>query len=124
MHHESFKRLLEDCLEASSHCSSACLREDESYVLTRCSKLNHTAAIACNLALKTMGAGTELLSKVWRLCIETCTNCAEECKKFTHIEHCNQAAANCRKIVEQCRLYLATVPDDYNAITTERYELY
>ena len=125
MNHESLKQLLEECLEASAHCSRACLLEEDSYVLTRCSKLNHTAVIICKLVTKAMGSSTELLTQVCRLCIEICTTCAEECEKFTQLEHCNRSAIACRNIVAECRLYLATVSCEYYAKeTNERYELY
>ena len=125
MNHESLKYMVEECLEASSHCSRACLLEKESYLLARCAKLNHTAVIICKLVTKAMGSSTELLTQVCRLCIEICTTCAEECEKFTQLEHCNRSAIACRNVVAECRLYLATVSCEYYAKeTNERYELY
>lgn len=125
MNHESFKRTLEACMEACARCSSACAREDESYFLIRCRKLNHTAVVICTLVLKAMTGNSVLLSQVCRLCIEICSTCAEECEKFSHLEHCNISAAACRKSIAECRVYLAIKPEEYHiALTQEQYEFH
>lgn len=125
MNYESFKRLLEDCTEASSLCSRACLEDDENYFLVRCAKLNHSSVIVSKLAIKALLCRTELLSQVCRLCIEIFTTCAEECEKFTHLDHCTQSAAACRKSIAECRLYLATQSVEYSTANTNTYhELY
>lgn len=119
---ESFKRLLEACVEASSRCSSACALEDESYILTRCRKLNHTAFVACTLVLKAMPGSSVLLLQVCRLCIEICTTCAEECEKFSHLENCRESAVACRETVAACCEHLALSSDeDCSSITNQRY---
>ena len=125
MNDESFKGLLQDCMEATSRCSRACLGEDESHFLIRCAKLNHTSAIISKLAMKAITARSELLSQVCRLCIEIFTTCAEECEKFTHLEYCTQSAAVCRKSIAECRLYLATLPVEHSTPKTNtHHELY
>ncbi|MEJ8841911.1 hypothetical protein WG954_05900 [Lacibacter sp. H375] len=111
MNYESFKRLLQDCMDASSRCSSACL-EQENHFLTRCAKLNQSCVIVSKVAMKAMVCRTELLAQVYRLCIEIYTTCAEECEKFIHLEHCKQSADACRKSIAECRSYLATVTED------------
>jgi hypothetical protein len=125
MNYETFKRLLEDCMEASSRCSRACLSEEENHFLVRCAKLNHSSVIVSKLAMKAITCRTELFSQVCRLCVEIFTTCAEECEKFTHLDYCTQSAAACRKSIAECRLYLDTTSDDYRtAKTNTYYELY
>jgi Domain of Unknown Function (DUF326) len=92
--------------------------EDESYFLTRCRKLNHTAFVACTLVLKAMPSSKVLLSQVCRLCIEICTTCAEECDKFSHFKYCRESAAACREAVAACVAYLATLTDEHSTNTS------
>ena len=106
MSHEKFKSCIEKCFDCAvmcNHCANACLSEKEVAVLTECIRLNHECAEICLFAVDAMSRGSEFSDKICRLCAEICDECARECGKHDHMEHCRKCAEACRACADDCR---------------------
>lgn len=105
--HKSFQ----NCIAAYSACAIECnycasanldLKEVENKLLSHCTRLLHDCAAVCVLAMETMAGGTEFVRQISQLCHEICQACADECEKYSYMEHCKRCAEVCRRCAMEC----------------------
>ena len=105
MSHEQNKGLIDaltSCVAECNHCTAACLEEKDVKMLARCIKLDIDCAEICNLAISFVSRGSEHAEHVLHECAEICNECAKECEKHSHMEHCKRCAEICRACAEAC----------------------
>jgi hypothetical protein len=106
MSHEKFQSCIDECNSCAvecRHCAVSCLGEKDVEMLTRCIKLNYDCSSICLLAIELMAGGSEFAKKFCVLCADVCDECAAECEKHSHMEHCKKCAEACRKCAIACR---------------------
>jgi hypothetical protein len=106
MSHEKNRALLEalhKCAEECSHCTAACLEEEDVKMLARCIRLNMDCAEICSLAISFVSRGSEHAQHLLDECADICFACAEECRKHQHMEHCKRCAEVCTACAEACQ---------------------
>ena len=105
MSHEKNKALIEtlyNCATECSHCAMACLDEQDVKMLATCIKLNIDCADICRLTASLLSRGSDYGTHLLEECAEVCDACAEECEKYSHLEHCKKCAEVCRHCAEEC----------------------
>ncbi len=95
--------LLNDCARVCHHCAVACLNEKEVGMLTRCIRLDLDCAAICRTAAGFLERGSENADAVLSACAAICEQCADECEKHSHMEHCQVCAYMCRQCAEACQ---------------------
>lgn len=96
-------RSLWECATMCEHCTTACLEETEVKMLAQCIRLNTDCADICRLTATLLARGSEHGHHIMMECIEICEACAEECEKFSQLQHCAECAEMCRQCAELCR---------------------
>lgn len=102
MEHQDLISELYQCAAACNNCYEACLQEEDVAKLERCMKLDKECYEVCHLTAHTLERGSEHADLFLDLCIRICNDCAEECEKHAHHEHCRKCAEACRKCVQKC----------------------
>lgn len=107
MHQENQQliHVINTCITECNHCATACLKEDDVKMLTRCIQLDLDCAAICNLAVNLISRDSEHAGLVIEECISICNACADECEKHRKMEHCKRCADICRKCADACRNY-------------------
>lgn len=95
--------LLAGCAAACNHCASSCLGEKDVQMLTMCIRLDLDCAQICATAASFVARGSLHAKHLLKECAEICLQCAEECEKHTHMEHCKHCAETCRRCAEACK---------------------
>lgn len=72
-------------------------------MMTACIKLDLDCAQICTLSANFMARGSAHIQHVLRECAEICEQCAAECEKHQHMEHCRRCAETCRTCAGACR---------------------
>lgn len=98
----SLLSLLAECAAACYHCANSCLGEKDVQMMTACIKLDMDCAQICTTAAGFVSRGSAHASHILKECAEICTQCAQECEKHTHMEHCRHCAEICRRCAEAC----------------------
>lgn len=93
---------LNNCATECSHCAMACLEEYDVSTLTKCIKANIDCADICRLTASLLSRGSEHGIHLLKECVEVCDACAEECEKYSDMEHCKKCAEVCRHCAEEC----------------------
>lgn len=94
--------ILGDCLRACQQCAVACLGEKDAHLMEECVRLDLDCAEACGLALSFLNRQSPNLEEACDFCSAICEECAEECAKHQHMEHCRLCADACRRCAEAC----------------------
>ena len=92
-----------DCFEACEFCATSDLREQDVKSMARCIQLNRDCANICSIASQFMSRDSEYSKKICAICADVCDECAQECEKYTDMEHCKLCAQACRRCAEECR---------------------
>lgn len=100
--HQKTIQLLNHCVAECNHCITACLDEQNAQMLSKCIKLNIDCAQICSLTASLLARGSEHGEHLMKECAEVCDACAEECEKYSHLEHCKKCAEACRACAEEC----------------------
>jgi hypothetical protein len=95
-------RLLADCLSECNHCATSCLEEENVEELTNCIKLDLDCAQICGTAIAFLSRNSAHAEHILQECAEICDQCADECEKHSHMEHCKACAEICRRCAEAC----------------------
>lgn len=106
MSHEKFKNCIDvcyDCAIECKHCEISCLNEADVKMLARCIKLDSDCVAICNLTATMMAGESEFINEFLQLCAYACDDCASECEKHSHMEHCKKCAEACRRCADECR---------------------
>jgi hypothetical protein len=106
MAHQENKKVmeaLEKCAAECSHCATACLDEANIKMLTRCIRLDIDCSEICNLSSAFVARGSEHAKHLLAECADVCDDCARECDKHAHMDHCARCAQACRECAEACR---------------------
>ena len=90
------------CMEACNRCFDACLREENTDMLTDCIRTNRECADMCALMIKTIQSNSRYVSDLANVCSTICQDCAEECLKHSH-NHCQHCAEACTHCAKMCR---------------------
>lgn len=109
MSHEKHKEtidLLLECATECNHCASACLDEQDVKMLARCIKLDLDCAEICYLTASFLSRGSEHAEHLMKECAEICEDCAKECEKHQHMEHCKRCAEICHECAEACSQFV------------------
>jgi hypothetical protein len=104
MGYHEYQKCIDACLKSaaiSNHCASACLREDDVKMMTKCIQLDMECAILCYAAAQLMSIGSKHAKDLCKLCADICTACAAECSKHKN-EHCKECAEACKACAEEC----------------------
>jgi len=96
---------LAHCVATCNYCFDACLQESDVKMMVQCIKLDKECAEICGLAISQVASGSSFTGDVLRLCIKACEDCADECAKHHHLDHCAVCAEVCRKCADACRNY-------------------
>lgn len=96
------------CQAACNHCYDACLKEDDIDKMRECIRTDRDCADLCGLVLDFAHRDSHLFNEVVELCAKACDQCAEECEKHHHHDHCQACAEACRACAEACRAYIAS----------------
>lgn len=107
MRHKSFQRTiaaLSACAIECNYSASASLdlNKVETKMLSHSIRLQRDCAAVCDLAMQTLAGGTEFVRQITKLCHEICQVCAEECEKYSYMEHCKRCAEACRACAVEC----------------------
>jgi hypothetical protein len=78
------------------------LREQDVKMLERCIQLNRECASICYTASQIMSMDGEHAKQICSVCDDICNACAQECEKYTQMDHCQQCAQACRRCAEEC----------------------
>ena len=96
-----------DCAAICNSCADACVAEPMD--MAQCVRLCLDCSDVCNLAARTAmrrtGHHRNLIRSILAVCIEACTNCAEECARHDHA-HCRRCAQICQECAQSCRIAL------------------
>lgn len=106
MSHEKFKNCIDACYDCAilcKHCEVSCLNEEDVKMLARCIKLDSDCAAMCNMTALMMAGGSEFVNEFLQLCAFICDDCASECEKHMHMEHCKKCAEACKRCADECR---------------------
>lgn len=95
--------LLNKCAGACNFCSTACMNEKDVNNLLRCIRLDMDCAEICKSAAVLAERSSESLDIILPACAVICNQCAEECEKHHHMEHCRICAEVCRQCAQACR---------------------
>jgi hypothetical protein len=90
------------CMAACNHCASSCLQEKDADQLSYCVRLDMECAAICRASAELMTYGSQHANAICQICGELCLQCAEECEKHEHMDHCRQCALACRHCAEEC----------------------
>lgn len=104
-YHE-YRECIEACLQCAAvcnHCASSCLQEDDVKMMVRCIQMDMECAALCYAAAQVMSLGGDKARDLCVLCADACQACGEECKKHTHMQHCQECADACLRCAEICR---------------------
>lgn len=101
--HTTLLSLLAECAAACNHCASACLGEKEVHLMTACIRLDMDCAQICATTAAFVARGSNHASHLLKECAEICSQCAGECEKHSHMEHCKRCAEACRSCAEACK---------------------
>jgi hypothetical protein len=104
MENHQILKELNACATLCSICYSACLREEDVKMLSRCIRLDLECAEICQLSASFFARESGNTVKLLTLCADICLQCAEECEKHAH-EHCKKCAIVCRTCHEMCKEY-------------------
>ena len=110
MSHEKNQQLMDAlarCAAECSHCATACLKEPDPKKMERCIRLDLDCAEICELASGFIARGSEFSDAILSLCARICNECATECEKHSHMEHCQRCAEACRLCAEACETEVA-----------------
>jgi hypothetical protein len=84
------------------HCATACLKEQDVKMMSKCIELDMYCAEICRLAAHYMAKGSEYSKDICQLCARICDDCAAECGKHQN-EHCQRCSMACKKCADECR---------------------
>lgn len=93
---------LNRCAIECSHCAMACLDEEDVKMLKQCIKLDLDCAEVCRVTASLLSRGSEHGEHLLKECAEICIACADECAKYSHMEHCKRCAEECRHCADEC----------------------
>ena len=99
---QSLITVLNNCAAVCNHCITACLEEEDVKMLANCIKLDIDCAEICSLTAAFVVRGSAHASHLMAECADICNNCADECEKHSHMEHCKECADACRICAEAC----------------------
>lgn len=97
--------LLAECATACNHCSTACLEEKDVQMMAACIRLDMDCAQICSTTAAFVARSSAHAQHLLKECAEICLQCAKECEKHSHMEHCKRCAEACRKCAEACEKY-------------------
>lgn len=106
MKHEIDLEILEvlnECARICNFCAIACMNEKDVQMLARCMRLDMDCAEICSTAAVFTERNSHNAHAVLSLCAVICDQCAEECKKHNHMDHCVLCAEVCKRCAEACR---------------------
>ncbi|WP_396175779.1 four-helix bundle copper-binding protein [Flavobacterium sp.] len=67
--------------------------------------LSRRSAAVCKKLLAALQNSSDV-SDLFRRCEDPCNECATECEKHSHIQHCTDCAKACRACAEACKTML------------------
>jgi len=94
--------ILNDCCNVCEMCATACLREENVKMLSKCIELDRDCADICRTAAALLRRDSKIAHQYLLLCEEICRMCAEECQKHTSMRHCMECAEECLRCAEAC----------------------
>jgi hypothetical protein len=94
----------EACIKTCETCSTA--NKDEEG-MEHSVKLCLTCAAVCEELLAGIQNNSNT-SDLYKKCEDFCTECATECEKHSHMQHCIDCAKACRACAEACKTILAS----------------
>lgn len=99
--HELIKKI-DICVAACNYCASACLKEDDVKMMSKCIALDMDCAEICRTTGILLARDSEHGKYMLQECAEICEACAEECGKHQH-DHCQACAKACRECAAACK---------------------
>lgn len=96
---------LNQCAHVCNQCLSSCLLEEEISMLTGCISLDIDCAEICTVAATFASRNSPHTTAILSVCSIICNQCANECDKHGHMEHCKHCAQVCRECAEACSSY-------------------
>lgn len=101
--HQHLLDTLNACIAACEWCATACLQEPDVKMMAPCISLDRDCADTCALAARLVARGSVHGQHLLRACAEVCKACGDECAKHSHMQHCQECAAACRRCEVACR---------------------
>ncbi len=93
---------LRKCAAACKGCAEECGKEINAEKLSTCIKLNMECADFCTQTASLITHGSDYDKKILQKCIQICNNCATECRRYDHMDHCKKCAALCEQCIMAC----------------------
>lgn len=101
---EKYRKCIDACLECVKECKSCigeCLEGLNADDMASLIKVQTNCAAITLLSVDFMSNGSDFVNPLCKLCAEVCIDCAVECEKYIHLEHCKRCAIVCRKSAEE-----------------------
>src|SRR5262245_37275657 len=89
------------CAIVCEQCLSACLREEDTYMMAECIRLDLECMSVCRTSAQLMVLESNHANAMCQVCADVCSACAEECEKHD-MDHCRRCAAMCRDCAAEC----------------------
>lgn len=106
MKNESLLQALGKCITACNHCADACLDEADIKMMVPCIRIDRVCAEMCSTVHQTVSGNYQNIKDMLLVYIRICEECATECEKHSHMQHCADCAKACRACAEACRAYM------------------
>lgn len=109
MNYQKLKNCIDscnDCATECEHCATACISMPDASLLAQCIAFDRYCADMCRMAAAFMARSDEhtfsIVKNFCTLCAGMCNDCAMECEKQVHMEHCKRCAEACRACATAC----------------------
>lgn len=105
MNHPNQKLInaLNACAAACNQCATACLDENDLGMLVRCIRTDLDCAAICTVVAGYAARESDYTGSLAAECAGICMDCAEECDKHAHMDHCRYCAEACRTCADACK---------------------
>lgn len=101
--------ILAECASACHHCSTECLNERDVTLVAGCIKSDLDCAAICEVTAAFISRNSLHSKHLLHECVEICLECAEQCAKHEHMEHCRKCAEVCKKCADACKKASSTL---------------
>ena len=101
---EKYRKCIDACLECvkeCKYCIGECLEGLNPDDMAKLMKLETNCAAISLLSIEFMSSDSQFVNPLCTLCAEVCIDCAVECEKYMHLQHCERCAIVCRKCAEE-----------------------
>jgi hypothetical protein len=95
-------QICNDCAAACEHCAMACIDDPEPQAFMSCVHASLDCAAICRLVAELIARDSRFTREMYLVCAHVCEATAAECAKHS-ADHCQLSVETCRNCANECR---------------------